>query len=249
MSERKAINKYYPPDYNPIAAEKALKKSAKTLKTRQKDVVTIRLMTPFSMRCLKCSEYIPQSRKFNGKKQLLPERYLNTIKVFRLSIRCPRCNHVISFRTDPKTADYVMEGGAERNGGKAVQEQGQVESAEQTLERLVRERKAADHAALGGNSGDRHEQLEARLAQTQREQQQEEELERLLLQRKRVRSSQGDSGGDSSENESDLEQAAEAAFKNRAPLPRPATTASTGAVVPRNKRAKKKNPLGVRRRS
>lgn len=249
MSERKAINKYYPPDYDPIAAEKALKKSAKTLKTRQKDVVTIRLMTPFSMRCLKCSEYIPQSRKFNGKKQLLPERYLNTIKVFRLSIRCPRCNHVISFRTDPKTADYVMEGGAERNGGKAVQEQGQVESADQTLERLVRERKAADHAALGGNSADRHEQLEARLAQTQREQQQEEELERLLLQRKRVHSSQGNSDGDSSENESDLEQAAEAAFKKRAPLPRPATTASIGAVVPRNKKAKKKNPLGVRRRS
>lgn len=244
MSERKAINKYYPPDYDPSKAEKALKKSSKQLKTRQRDVVTIRLMTPFSMKCLNCEEYIPQSRKFNGKKQLLPERYLNSIKVFRLSIRCPRCNHVISFRTDPKTSDYVMESGGSRNNGGSLQgpsAEAESETTEQTLERLVRERKAAEHAAVGGDGADRQARLEERLAQTQREQLQEQELEELLRKRRRAEAAPPDSAVASDVDEEDLEVAASAAFSARPAAPTQRTAAA--AVLPRKK--PRKNPLGV----
>lgn len=247
MSERKSINKYYPPDYDPVQAEKALKKSSKSLKTRQRDVVTIRLMTPFSMRCLECSEYIAQSRKFNGKKQLLPERYLDSIKVFRLSIRCPRCNHVICFRTDPKTADYVMESGGVRNYAKKSAGDARVETAEETLERLVRERKAAEHAALGGDGGDRQAALEQRLAQTQREQQGEQELERLLqAKRRRPRAPERSDGSEDSDAGSDgeLERAAEAAFSRSAVASR--TALPPAPAAPRKK--PRKNPLGVVRR-
>ncbi|AQZ16600.1 YJU2 (YKL095W) [Zygosaccharomyces parabailii] len=184
MSERKVINKYYPPDYDPIKAEQALKKASKKLKTNQRDVVTIRLMTPFSIRCSRCSEYIAKSRKFNGKKESLQEKYLDTFKIFRLSIKCPRCNNMIAFRTDPKTADFVMEYGGVRNyvskSTNGASESPKVETIDETLERLVSEHNDEEHRNITGNSGeDRMELLEQRLSKLQREQEDAEELERL----------------------------------------------------------------------
>lgn len=34
-----------------------------------------------------------------------------TIKIYRFYIRCPRCSAEITFKTDPKNADYVCEHG------------------------------------------------------------------------------------------------------------------------------------------
>lgn len=177
MSERKAINKYYPPDFNPLEAENALRKTSKKLKTKQRDAITIRLMTPFSIRCSKCSEYIAKSRKFNGKKEALPEKYLDTVKIYRLSIKCPRCNNMISFRTDPKTADYVMECGGVRNYTKKSSENVNVESVDETLERLVKERKRLETEKISGKGDDKMKVLEERLAKIQSEQEDDEELE------------------------------------------------------------------------
>ncbi|EDO15564.1 hypothetical protein Kpol_1042p25 [Vanderwaltozyma polyspora DSM 70294] len=181
MSERKAINKYYPPDYNPLEAEKAAKKLSKRLKTTNKDVVTIRLMTPFGMRCLKCDEYISKSRKFNGKKQLLPEKYLDSIKIYRLSIKCPRCNNLISFRTDPKKADYVMEVGGERSYIRKDYDSAQLESVDEALERLTKEQER-EKSELEGKldpTADKMELLEEKLATLQQQQQDDESLENL----------------------------------------------------------------------
>lgn len=38
-----------------------------------------------------------------------------TIKIYRFYIRCPVCGSEITFKTDPKNADYVAELGAKRN--------------------------------------------------------------------------------------------------------------------------------------
>jgi hypothetical protein len=51
MSERKVLNKYYPPDYDP----QKIPKLAKGLKQRQ---WVQRVMAPFNMRCNTCGEYI-----------------------------------------------------------------------------------------------------------------------------------------------------------------------------------------------
>ena len=192
MSERKAINKYYPPDYDPLEAERTARKLSKKLKNAGKNVTTVRFMTPFSIRCLKCDEFIPRSRKFNGKKELLPDRYLNSIRIYRLTLRCPRCANSISFRTDPKSADYVMETGGVRNYMGKAQDGTQnkaekEETIDETLERLAREQQMeqAEQAAREcGNksskdSRDRLQMLEENLERLQKEQEDVEYLEKL----------------------------------------------------------------------
>ncbi|CAI4888515.1 ADS_G0032010.mRNA.1.CDS.1 [Saccharomyces cerevisiae] len=186
MSERKAINKYYPPDYNPLEAEKLSRKMAKKLKTMNKSHASIRLMTPFSMRCLECNEYIPKSRKFNGKKELLKEKYLDSIKIYRLTISCPRCANSIAFRTDPGNSDYVMEVGGVRNyvpqkPNDDLNAKTAVESIDETLQRLVREKEMEQNEKMGikEQADDKMDLLEKRLAKIQQEQEDDEELENL----------------------------------------------------------------------
>lgn len=186
MSERKAINKYYPPDYNPLEAEKLSRKMAKKLKTMNKSHASIRLMTPFSMRCLECNEYIPKSRKFNGEKELLKEKYLDSIKIYRLTISCPRCANSIAFRTDPGNSDYVMEVGGVRNyvpqkPNDDLNAKTAVESIDETLQRLVREKEMEQNEKMGikEQADDKMDLLEKRLAKIQQEQEDDEELENL----------------------------------------------------------------------
>uniref|UniRef100_A0A8C5G689 Splicing factor YJU2 n=1 Tax=Gouania willdenowi TaxID=441366 RepID=A0A8C5G689_GOUWI len=106
MSERKVLNKYYPPDFDPAKIPKL-----KRPKGRQ---YVVRLMAPFNMRC-KCGEYIYKGRKFNARKETVQnERYMG-LPIFRFYIKCPRCLFEITFKTDPKNSDYAMEHGATRN--------------------------------------------------------------------------------------------------------------------------------------
>ncbi|GEQ68478.1 hypothetical protein JCM33374_g2146 [Metschnikowia sp. JCM 33374] len=107
MSERKAINKYYPPDWDP---SKVPKKKKNTNPNAEK----VRLMVPFSMKCLQCSEYISARRKFNARKEITSEKYMG-IKIIRFHIKCPRCNNSLSFQTDPKSAGFIPVNGCARN--------------------------------------------------------------------------------------------------------------------------------------
>ncbi|CAX42542.1 component of spliceosome involved in mRNA splicing, putative [Candida dubliniensis CD36] len=126
MSERKAINKWYPPDYDPSKVPKRKKNASSTIK--------IRMMAPYSMRCLKCDEYIGARRSFNARKEITNEKYLN-IKIIRFYISCPGCNNTITFKTDPKNAGYTPEEGAVRNYEKTTKK----ESEDDLLARLEKE--------------------------------------------------------------------------------------------------------------
>ncbi|RCH95468.1 hypothetical protein CU098_008155 [Rhizopus stolonifer] len=107
MSERKVLNKYFPPNFDPSQIPR--QKKPKDLQHK------VRLMSPFSMRCESCGEYIYKGKKFNARKETVEgETYLN-IKIYRFYIRCPRCSAEITFKTDPKNTDYVAEHGATRN--------------------------------------------------------------------------------------------------------------------------------------
>ncbi|KAI8099391.1 CWC16 protein [Halteromyces radiatus] len=107
MSERKVLNKYFPPNFDPSKIPK--QKKPKDLQHK------VRLMAPFSMRCESCGEYIYKGKKFNARKETVQgEKYLS-IQIFRFYIRCPRCSAEITFKTDPKNSDYVPENGVSRN--------------------------------------------------------------------------------------------------------------------------------------
>ncbi|TIB78972.1 DUF572-domain-containing protein [Wallemia mellicola] len=107
MADRKVLNKYYPPDYDPSIIPRM-----KRGKERQQQV---RLMTPYSMRCTKCGEFIYRGKKFNARKEEAKGEDYYGIKVFRFYIKCPLCSSEITFKTDPQNTDYAAEHGATRN--------------------------------------------------------------------------------------------------------------------------------------
>ena len=134
MSERKVLQKYYPPDFDPskITRSRAPKQAGPK-------VQTVRLMAPFPMKCTSCGEYIYKGRKFNARKETTEEKYL-AIPIYRFYIRCTRCSAEITFRTDPKNMDYECERGAKRNTEPwRVNGGGKQESDEERLDRLERE--------------------------------------------------------------------------------------------------------------
>jgi hypothetical protein len=107
MSERKVLNKYYPPDFDASKLPRV-----KREKNRQ---FTIRLMAPFNMRCSTCGEYIYRGKKFNARKEdVIGNLYLG-IQIYRFYIKCTKCLAEITFLTDPENQDYAMENGAIRN--------------------------------------------------------------------------------------------------------------------------------------
>ncbi|CCM06093.1 uncharacterized protein FIBRA_08340 [Fibroporia radiculosa] len=107
MSERKVLNKYFPPDFDP-----ALIPRRKQPKNSQQ---VVRLMAPFSMRCNTCGEYIYKGKKFNARKETVEGEDYYGIKIFRFYIKCTLCSAEITFKTDPKNTDYSAEHGASRN--------------------------------------------------------------------------------------------------------------------------------------
>ncbi|KXG51398.1 CWC16 protein [Penicillium griseofulvum] len=136
MAERKVLSKYFPPDFDPNSVPKSAKRARKNEKAPR--LADSRLMTPFSMKCTHCGEFIPKGRKFNARKETLDDSYLS-IPIFRFYIRCSRCSGEITFRTDPKNNDYECERGAKRNfepWRNKNDEQYKAETEAQTLDRL-----------------------------------------------------------------------------------------------------------------
>ena len=107
MSERKVINKYFPPDFDPNKANR--NRHGKGHKR------TVRLMAPYSMQCNSCGEFIYKGKKFNARKEIVQGEQYYGIPIYRFYIKCTRCTSEITFRTDPKNTDYAAEHGATRN--------------------------------------------------------------------------------------------------------------------------------------
>jgi len=98
----------------------------------------VRLMAPFSMKCLTCGEFIYKGRKFNARKENSGDKYY-TISIFRFYIRCTRCSSEITFKTDPKNMDYTCEKGAIRNFEPWRSAKDAEETEEERLNRLEEE--------------------------------------------------------------------------------------------------------------
>ena len=138
MSERKVLQKYYPPDWDPSKIER--RRGPKQVGPK---VQTVRLMAPFSMRCTSCGEYIYKGRKFNARKETTDEKYY-AITIYRFYIRCTRCSAEITFKTDPKNMDYECERGAKRNFEPWREAKLAEETEEERLDRLEKEEAERD---------------------------------------------------------------------------------------------------------
>ena len=122
MSERKVLNKYYPPDFDPSKIPRSKEARNKTF--------TIRLMAPCNMRCTTCGEYIYKGRKFNAKKEDVDDMNHLGLRIYRFYIKCTACLSEICFRTDPANTDYVLEAGATRNFEALAKAEKQAEAEE-----------------------------------------------------------------------------------------------------------------------
>ena len=76
MSERKVLNKYYPPDFDPSKIPR--NKDGPRNKT-----FIIRLMAPCNMRCTTCGEYIYKGRKFNSRKEDVDDMNHLGLRIYR----------------------------------------------------------------------------------------------------------------------------------------------------------------------
>ncbi|EOD14800.1 hypothetical protein EMIHUDRAFT_197369 [Emiliania huxleyi CCMP1516] len=108
MGERKVLNKYFPPDFDPS-------KIPRTKKADLNPNFVVRMMLPMSVRCMTCGEYMYKGKKFNSRKEDVegPEGEYLGIKIFRFYFK--RAAHSFTIKTDPKNMDYAVEGGAKAN--------------------------------------------------------------------------------------------------------------------------------------
>ena len=106
MGERKVINKYISPDFDPARLAKF------RLKTER--CYDVRMMLPMSVQCVSCGEYMYRGKKFNSKKDDPPgENYLG-VQVHRFTMKCTGCKAPFAIKTDPKNSDYAVDFGVSR---------------------------------------------------------------------------------------------------------------------------------------
>ena len=115
-------------------------------------------MAPFSMKCTACNHYIYKGTKFNAKKEATGTKYLDSIPIYRFTIRCPGCMANLSFITDPGNADYTVDQGCQRSYEPWRQEQ-QL-AAERKAKRLAEEQ-ADPLKALENKAADSKRQMRA----------------------------------------------------------------------------------------
>lgn len=163
------------------------------------------------MGCNACGEYIYKERRFNVRKEMADEKYLD-IRIRRFYMRCPACSSEIAFKTDPKNLDYECEKGAKRNFEPWREPRSTEETEEARLDRLACEEKERDKMA----------DLEAKALVTRTEMAVSDKLDEIRMRNARLDRAQTLSGGhnhdqvrhqDQTSEELEDEQAARRAFR------------------------------------
>lgn len=121
MSDRKATNKYYPPDFDPKVhrslnayhGSHPLRARARKL---DQGILVIRFEMPFPIWCGGCSRHIAKGVRFNAEKRKVGNYF--TTDILEFVMKCATCKHKIVVQTDPKNSEYVVtEGGTRKEEG------------------------------------------------------------------------------------------------------------------------------------
>ncbi|KAI8847213.1 CWC16 protein [Chytridium lagenaria] len=116
MAERRATNKYYPPDWDPskgsinkYVGQHPLRDRARKL---DQGILIIRFELPYSIWCEGCEKHIGKGVRYNAEKKKIGKYYSTTIWSFRM--KCHLCPNFIEIHTDPKNTEYVIASGAKK---------------------------------------------------------------------------------------------------------------------------------------
>lgn len=130
MAERKATNKYYPPDWEPdhgslnhyvkrvkrggkssiITSEKIPDLKANKQQTMNTRTSRIRFEMPMAVWCEGCRVLIPKGTRFNADKRQTD--WYHTTPVYSFTLKCSSCPNMFVISSDPVNTCYrVSEGG------------------------------------------------------------------------------------------------------------------------------------------
>lgn len=117
MGERKGVNKYYPPDFNPkkhgslnrYHNSHPLRERARKL---SQGILIIRFEMPYNIWCDGCKNHIGMGVRYNAEKKKVGNYY--TTPIYRFRMKCHLCVNYIEMQTDPANCDYVIVSGAQR---------------------------------------------------------------------------------------------------------------------------------------
>ncbi|KAH3758827.1 CWC16 protein [Pelomyxa schiedti] len=116
MGERKAVNKYYPPDWRPEYGSLTKYHGQHPLHERARKIhegiIIIRFELPYNIWCGGCGIHIAKGKRFNAEKKCVGN-YFST-KIFKFRMRCHLCPNYFEIQTDPQHSDYVIVSGASR---------------------------------------------------------------------------------------------------------------------------------------
>lgn len=143
MGERKGVNKYYPPDYDPTKGglnkfhgTHALRERASKL---HEGILIIRFEMPYNIWCGGCGKHIGMGVRFNAQKRKMGNYY--TTPIYKFNMKCPLCPQHFEIQTDPKNCEYQILSGCRRK-----EERWDTEKAGnvQTLDRDVKQKLMSD---------------------------------------------------------------------------------------------------------
>lgn len=116
MAERKATNKYYPPDWDPACGSVNKHRKSHPLRDRAKKldqgILVVRFEMPYSIWCLKCNNHIGMGVRYNAEKSKVGNYY--STPIYKFKMKCHLCDNYFDIQTDPAKFDYVIVSGARK---------------------------------------------------------------------------------------------------------------------------------------
>ncbi|KAL5487407.1 hypothetical protein EMCRGX_G020001 [Ephydatia muelleri] len=132
MAERKATNKYYPPEWTPDQGSLNTFRGSHPLRDRARKlhqgIMIMRFELPFNIWCSGCGEHIGMGVRYNAEKTRVG--YYYTTPIFKFRMRCQYCANYFEIQTDPKNFEYVVVNGASRKNEKGELTEGESVSIE-----------------------------------------------------------------------------------------------------------------------
>ncbi|KAJ1736047.1 Protein saf4 [Coemansia biformis] len=116
MAERRAVNKYYPPDWDPSKGSVNAHVGQHPLRARARKldegILIVRFELPFSVWCGGCGELLATGVRFNAEKTRIGSYFSTPIWSFRM--KCRSCSSWFEIHTNPKEATYDVVHGARK---------------------------------------------------------------------------------------------------------------------------------------
>lgn len=116
MADRRAVNKYYPPDWDPSKGSINKYNESHPLRGRaskiDEGILVVRFEMPFSIWCSGCNNHIGMGVRYNAEKSKIGSYY--TTPIYKFVMKCHLCDNYFEIQTDPSKLDYTISKGARK---------------------------------------------------------------------------------------------------------------------------------------